>query len=40
MDETKDIISIIKDLLQIIILLLTAAKLIKDDKGKSKKKRK
>lgn len=36
MDDMKDILSIAKDLLEILVLLLTAGKLIKGDKKKSK----
>jgi len=40
-DDLKDILSIAKDLLQIVVLILTAVKLMKKDKPKrSKPKRK
>jgi hypothetical protein len=40
-DEEKlmSVLSIAKDLLQILVLVLTAAKLVKTDKKKSKSKR-
>lgn len=40
MDNTKDILEIIKDLIEILVLALTARQLIKRKKSKKSKKKK